>query len=87
MQEGDLRPPRCPRNKSGIWGWRSEKMEVVSGYEAKVSTEAGGDAGDSVEWGRADGVPTPGVQCQQRGAGDQDQDGASLRPGQVTQQR
>ncbi|XP_009993332.1 PREDICTED: beta-adrenergic receptor kinase 1, partial [Chaetura pelagica] len=23
------------RNKSGIWGWRSEKMEVVSGYEAK----------------------------------------------------
>ncbi|NWW98786.1 AN13D protein, partial [Caloenas nicobarica] len=24
------------RNKSGIWGWRSEKMEVVSGYEAKV---------------------------------------------------
>lgn len=26
------------RNKSGIWGWRSEKMEVVSGYEAKVGT-------------------------------------------------
>lgn len=25
------------RNKSGIWGWRSEKSEVVSGYEAKVS--------------------------------------------------
>nr|XP_043897004.1 ankyrin repeat domain-containing protein 13D isoform X2 [Solea senegalensis] len=24
------------RNKSGIWGWRSEKSEVVSGYEAKV---------------------------------------------------
>uniref|UniRef100_A0A8C0GZA1 Ankyrin repeat domain 13D n=1 Tax=Chelonoidis abingdonii TaxID=106734 RepID=A0A8C0GZA1_CHEAB len=24
------------RNKSGIWGWRSEKMEVISGYEAKV---------------------------------------------------
>ncbi|XP_035281304.1 ankyrin repeat domain-containing protein 13D isoform X2 [Anguilla anguilla] len=24
------------RNKSGIWGWRSEKTEVVSGYEAKV---------------------------------------------------
>uniref|UniRef100_A0A8B9K4R6 Ankyrin repeat domain 13 family, member D n=1 Tax=Astyanax mexicanus TaxID=7994 RepID=A0A8B9K4R6_ASTMX len=23
-------------NKSGIWGWRSEKTEVVSGYEAKV---------------------------------------------------
>ncbi|KAK1804314.1 hypothetical protein P4O66_020323, partial [Electrophorus voltai] len=23
------------RNKSGIWGWRSEKTEVVSGYEAK----------------------------------------------------
>ncbi|NWY22120.1 AN13D protein, partial [Aphelocoma coerulescens] len=33
------------RNKSGIWGWRSEKMEVVSGYEAKVSTEAGGVLG------------------------------------------
>lgn len=25
------------RNKSGIWGWRSEKTEVVSGYEAKVT--------------------------------------------------
>ncbi|XP_061690015.1 ankyrin repeat domain-containing protein 13D isoform X2 [Syngnathoides biaculeatus] len=24
------------RNKSGIWGWRSEKTEMVSGYEAKV---------------------------------------------------
>uniref|UniRef100_A0A8C6NJP5 Ankyrin repeat domain 13D n=1 Tax=Nothobranchius furzeri TaxID=105023 RepID=A0A8C6NJP5_NOTFU len=24
------------RNKSGIWGWRSEKTEVISGYEAKV---------------------------------------------------
>jgi hypothetical protein len=27
------------RNKSGIWGWRSEKSEAVSGYEAKVSPE------------------------------------------------
>lgn len=27
------------RNKSGIWGWRSEKSEVVSGYEAKVTIE------------------------------------------------
>ncbi|CAB1337264.1 unnamed protein product [Coregonus sp. 'balchen'] len=24
------------RNKSGIWGWRSEKSEAVSGYEAKI---------------------------------------------------
>ncbi|XP_069047464.1 ankyrin repeat domain-containing protein 13D [Lepisosteus oculatus] len=24
------------RNKSGIWGWRSEKTEMISGYEAKV---------------------------------------------------
>ncbi|KAJ1168796.1 hypothetical protein NDU88_000709 [Pleurodeles waltl] len=24
------------RNRSGIWGWRSEKMESISGYEAKV---------------------------------------------------
>ncbi|XP_041095297.1 ankyrin repeat domain-containing protein 13D-like [Polyodon spathula] len=24
------------RNKSGIWGWRSEKSEAISGYEAKV---------------------------------------------------
>ncbi|NXU68957.1 AN13D protein, partial [Horornis vulcanius] len=46
------------RNKSGIWGWRSEKMEVVSGYEAKVSTEPGGDNGDTLECGRPDGVPT-----------------------------
>eukprot|EP00066_Takifugu_rubripes_P005923 XP_003970319.1 PREDICTED: ankyrin repeat domain-containing protein 13D [Takifugu rubripes] len=28
------------RNKSGIWGWRSEKTEVVSGYEAKVYSAA-----------------------------------------------
>uniref|UniRef100_A0A8C2ZLD5 Ankyrin repeat domain 13D n=1 Tax=Cyclopterus lumpus TaxID=8103 RepID=A0A8C2ZLD5_CYCLU len=28
------------RNKSGIWGWRSEKSEVVSGYEAKVYSAA-----------------------------------------------
>ncbi|XP_066545397.1 ankyrin repeat domain-containing protein 13A [Amia ocellicauda] len=26
------------RNKSGIWGWRSEKTEVVNGFEAKVFT-------------------------------------------------
>ncbi|KAM7416634.1 hypothetical protein PAMA_018605 [Pampus argenteus] len=24
------------RNKSGIWGWRSDKSEVVNGFEAKV---------------------------------------------------
>lgn len=24
------------RNKSGIWGWRSDRAEVVNGYEAKV---------------------------------------------------
>lgn len=24
------------RNKSGIWGWRSEKTEMVNGFEAKV---------------------------------------------------
>uniref|UniRef100_H3DEM4 Ankyrin repeat domain 13A n=1 Tax=Tetraodon nigroviridis TaxID=99883 RepID=H3DEM4_TETNG len=24
------------RNKSGIWGWRTEKTEVVNGFEAKV---------------------------------------------------
>lgn len=35
--QGLMPPSGCaPRNKSGIWGWRSEKMEVVSGYEAKV---------------------------------------------------
>ncbi|XP_056295874.1 ankyrin repeat domain-containing protein 13D isoform X2 [Pseudoliparis swirei] len=28
------------RNKSGIWGWRSEKSEAVSGYEAKVYSAA-----------------------------------------------
>ncbi|NXO61811.1 AN13D protein, partial [Phainopepla nitens] len=46
------------RNKSGIWGWRSEKMEVVSGYEAKVSTERWRDTGDTLECGRPDGVLT-----------------------------
>lgn len=24
------------RNKSGIWGWRSDKSEEVSGYQCKV---------------------------------------------------
>ncbi|XP_056657204.1 ankyrin repeat domain-containing protein 13D [Monodelphis domestica] len=32
----DTRNVAFERNKCGIWGWRSEKMEVVSGYEAKV---------------------------------------------------
>ncbi|XP_032301111.1 ankyrin repeat domain-containing protein 13D isoform X3 [Coturnix japonica] len=32
----DTRNIAFERNKSGIWGWRSEKMEVVSGYEAKA---------------------------------------------------
>uniref|UniRef100_A0A7N8YH48 Ankyrin repeat domain 13A n=1 Tax=Mastacembelus armatus TaxID=205130 RepID=A0A7N8YH48_9TELE len=26
------------RNKSGIWGWRTDKTEVVNGFEAKVFT-------------------------------------------------
>ncbi|NXP71538.1 AN13D protein, partial [Ramphastos sulfuratus] len=45
------------RNKSGIWGWRSEKMEVVSGYEAKVGTAKGGDRGNPPVPSRADPVP------------------------------
>lgn len=24
------------RNKSGIWGWRSDKLEMINGYECKV---------------------------------------------------
>lgn len=28
--------PCFPRNKTGILGWRSEKTEMVNGYEAKV---------------------------------------------------
>uniref|UniRef100_A0A7N4V111 Ankyrin repeat domain 13D n=1 Tax=Sarcophilus harrisii TaxID=9305 RepID=A0A7N4V111_SARHA len=32
----DTRNVAFERNKCGIWGWRSEKMEIVSGYEAKV---------------------------------------------------
>ncbi|NXD73605.1 AN13D protein, partial [Eolophus roseicapillus] len=41
------------RNKSGIWGWRSEKMEVVSGYEAKVGAGTwGGTMGTwEGQWG------------------------------------
>ncbi|NWY34764.1 AN13D protein, partial [Pheucticus melanocephalus] len=54
----DTRNIAFERNKSGIWGWRSEKMEVVSGYEAKVSMEMGGDTEDSLECGRSDSVPT-----------------------------
>lgn len=40
------------RNKCGIWGWRSEKMETVSGYEAKVGDSGGGR-------GRRQGPGTP----------------------------
>ncbi|XP_021511873.1 ankyrin repeat domain-containing protein 13D isoform X3 [Meriones unguiculatus] len=32
----DTRNVAFERNKCGIWGWRSEKIETVSGYEAKV---------------------------------------------------
>ncbi|XP_059960601.1 ankyrin repeat domain-containing protein 13D isoform X3 [Mesoplodon densirostris] len=32
----DTRNVAFERNKCGIWGWRSEKMETVSGYEAKA---------------------------------------------------
>ncbi|XP_016041751.1 ankyrin repeat domain-containing protein 13D isoform X2 [Erinaceus europaeus] len=32
----DTRNVAFERNKCGIWGWRSQKMETVSGYEAKV---------------------------------------------------
>ncbi|KAM7329694.1 hypothetical protein ACRRTK_011307 [Alexandromys fortis] len=39
----DTRNVAFERNKCGIWGWRSEKMETVSGYEAKArgATELG----------------------------------------------
>ena len=29
----------CFRQKSGIWGFRSDKVEEVAGYRAKVSQE------------------------------------------------
>lgn len=31
-----------PRNKTGILGWRSEKTEMVNGYEAKVRPQLPG---------------------------------------------
>lgn len=34
----DTRLIAFERNKSGIWGWRTDKMEVVNGFEAKVFT-------------------------------------------------
>ncbi|XP_035236335.1 ankyrin repeat domain-containing protein 13A isoform X2 [Anguilla anguilla] len=34
----DTRHIAFERNKSGIWGWRTEKTEVVNGFEAKVFT-------------------------------------------------
>ncbi|KAF1411873.1 Ankyrin repeat domain-containing protein 13D, partial [Spheniscus humboldti] len=45
------------RNKSGIWGWRSEKMEVVSGYEAKVGMAGGWGGHPPPVPGGADPVP------------------------------
>ncbi|XP_078729735.1 ankyrin repeat domain-containing protein 13D-like [Lampetra fluviatilis] len=32
----DTKNIQFERNMSGIWGWRSEKIEAVNGYEAKV---------------------------------------------------
>ncbi|XP_039627723.1 ankyrin repeat domain-containing protein 13A isoform X1 [Polypterus senegalus] len=34
----DTRHIAFERNKSGIWGWRSDKTEVINGFEAKVFT-------------------------------------------------
>ncbi|KAJ8378243.1 hypothetical protein AAFF_G00244470 [Aldrovandia affinis] len=34
----DTRHIAFERNKSGIWGWRTDKTEVVNGFEAKVFT-------------------------------------------------
>ncbi|XP_071209843.1 ankyrin repeat domain-containing protein 13A-like isoform X4 [Salvelinus alpinus] len=34
----DTRDIAFERNKSGFWGWRSDKTEVVNGFEAKVFT-------------------------------------------------
>ncbi|KAB0388998.1 hypothetical protein E2I00_010530, partial [Balaenoptera physalus] len=45
----DTRNVAFERNKCGIWGWRSEKMETVSGYEAKAGEASGGS------WGRRRG--------------------------------
>lgn len=41
----DTRNVAFERNKCGIWGWRSEKMETVSGYEAKAGGASGGGRG------------------------------------------
>lgn len=32
----DMEKISFERNKSGIWGWRSDKMENINGYECKV---------------------------------------------------
>ncbi|KAI1231807.1 hypothetical protein IHE44_0007444, partial [Lamprotornis superbus] len=80
------------RNKSGILGWRSEKTEMVNGYEAKVRGRElnclGGVVGCSCE------VPTsaipppwPGLWRFQRGADHTDTDRAPLRPAQGQEQR
>ncbi|XP_010875075.2 ankyrin repeat domain-containing protein 13A isoform X2 [Esox lucius] len=34
----DTRHIAFERNKSGIWGWRTDKTEIVNGFEAKVFT-------------------------------------------------
>lgn len=32
----DMEKISFERNKSGIWGWRSDKLEMINGYECKV---------------------------------------------------
>lgn len=82
-----------PRNKSGILGWRSEKTEMVNGYEAKVRGRVvelpeGGMAG-SEGGASTSGVPPPrpGLRCVQRGADHADADRAPLGPAQGQEQR
>lgn len=49
----------CFRNKCGIWGWRSEKMETVSGYEAKAGEASGGGLGVGDEIQELSSSPHP----------------------------
>uniref|UniRef100_A0A8C4KQ60 Ankyrin repeat domain 13B n=1 Tax=Dromaius novaehollandiae TaxID=8790 RepID=A0A8C4KQ60_DRONO len=81
------------RNKSGILGWRSEKTEMVNGYEAKVrgrrragwDARGGGLRGEIAVSGL--GPPRPGLRRVQRGADHADADGAPLGPAQGQEQR
>lgn len=77
----DTRNVAFERNKCGIWGWRSEKMETVSGYEAKAGEASGGEWGSEM---KSRGSATPHLSPVWRESWSSPGSGIPVRPRAVT---